>query len=67
MNRINPIFIPRNHLVEEALAAANEGDLGPFDTLLDVISHPFDQRDGMERFAEPAPGDFGPYTTYCGT
>jgi uncharacterized protein YdiU (UPF0061 family) len=68
MRRVNPAYIPRNHKVEEALAAAVEGqDFGPFETLLDVISHPFDLRDDRTDYAQPAPGDFGAYVTFCGT
>lgn len=68
MDRANPIYIPRNHLVEEALDAAEEQlDLGPTRTLLDVLSDPFTMRPGLERYTEPAPSDFGPYVTFCGT
>jgi serine/tyrosine/threonine adenylyltransferase len=67
MDRRNPIYIPRNHLVEEALAAATEGDLGPFERLLAAVREPFSERQGLERFAAPAPDDFGNYQTFCGT
>ncbi|MEO5900857.1 MAG: protein adenylyltransferase SelO [Ilumatobacteraceae bacterium] len=67
MDRVNPIYIPRNHLVEEALAAATRGDMEPFDRLVDVISAPFDERPGLERFAMPAPSSFTDYRTFCGT
>ena len=68
MDRVNPLYVPRNHLVEEALeAATKEADFAPFEALLDVVTRPFEPRPGHERFALPAPGDFGPYTTYCGT
>jgi uncharacterized protein YdiU (UPF0061 family) len=67
MDRVNPVYIPRNHLVEEALQAATSGDLAPFDRLLEAITHPFDERPGLERYAGAAPDTFGPYTTYCGT
>jgi uncharacterized protein YdiU (UPF0061 family) len=67
MDRTNPIYIPRNHLVEEALAAATEGDLSPFERLLDTVTSPYDQRPGLERYAQPAPEDFGTYRTFCGT
>lgn len=67
MDRSNPVYIPRNHLVEEALDAATGGDLEPFGTLLDAVTSPFAERAGFERYAQPAPEDFGPYTTYCGT
>ncbi len=66
-DRSNPIYIPRNHLVEEALAAATEGDIAPFEQLLDAVTAPYDQRPGRERYAEPAPDDFGAYRTFCGT
>ena len=65
-DRTNPAYIPRNHLVEEALAAAVVGDLGPLGSLLEAVSAPFDERPGLERYAEPSP-DLGAYRTFCGT
>jgi serine/tyrosine/threonine adenylyltransferase len=67
MDRVNPVYIPRNHLVEEALAAATTGDPEPLDRLLDAVTRPYEQRPGLERYAEPAPTDFGAYQTFCGT
>lgn len=67
MNAVNPIYIPRNHLVEAALAAAGAGDMAAFDALLAVITDPFIERPGLERYGLPAPADFGPYRTFCGT
>jgi uncharacterized protein YdiU (UPF0061 family) len=67
MNQINPIYIARNHLVEEALAAATEGDLAPTLQLLEVIQQPFNERYGLERFAQPAPSEYKNYQTFCGT
>jgi uncharacterized protein YdiU (UPF0061 family) len=67
MDRTNPVYVPRNHLVEEALAAATDGDLAPVTRLLDVVTRPFDERPGLERYASPAPEDFGTYRTFCGT
>jgi uncharacterized protein YdiU (UPF0061 family) len=67
MDRVNPIYIPRNHLVEEALAAATEGDMGPAEQLLEALGSPFSERPGLEKFATPAPESFGPYRTFCGT
>jgi len=67
MDRVNPAYIPRNHLVEEALAAAGDGNLDPLEQLLDAVSAPFDERPGLERYAEPAPESFGDYVTFCGT
>jgi uncharacterized protein YdiU (UPF0061 family) len=67
MNRVNPIYIPRNHLVEEALTAATADDLAPLQQLLRVLAAPYDERSGLERYAGPAPEDFGAYRTFCGT
>jgi serine/tyrosine/threonine adenylyltransferase len=67
MDQVNPVYIPRNHQVERALAAATEDDLGPFRRLLGVLAQPFDERPGLEPYAAPAPPSFGPYRTFCGT
>ncbi|MCY4726408.1 YdiU family protein [Nocardioides sp. STR2] len=67
MDRTNPVYVPRNHLVEEALDAATDGDLAPLTRLLEAVSAPYDERPGLERHAEPAPDSFGAYTTFCGT
>jgi serine/tyrosine/threonine adenylyltransferase len=67
MDRVNPVYIARNHLVEEALAAATNGTMGPFHRLVDVVTHPFERRPGLETFEVPAPPSFGAYQTFCGT
>jgi serine/tyrosine/threonine adenylyltransferase len=67
MDRSNPVYIPRNHLVEAALAAATAGDLNPLQQLLTAISAPYDERPGLVRYAAAAPDDFGNYRTFCGT
>jgi uncharacterized protein YdiU (UPF0061 family) len=66
MDRVNPAYVPRNHLVEAALTSASWGDFGPFDDLLDAVTRPFERRDGLERFEQPAPDPSG-YRTFCGT
>jgi len=65
----NPLYIPRNHLVEEALAAASdEGNLAPFESLLEVVQNPFDENPQHDRYAQPAPAEFTAcYKTFCGT
>lgn len=65
MRRHNPAFIPRNHQVEEALAAAQEGDMQPFHALLDVVSHPWDHERHLPDYAKP--GTAAGYRTFCGT
>jgi uncharacterized protein YdiU (UPF0061 family) len=70
MRRASPWIIPRNHRVEEALAAAsaNERDLAPFERLLDAVRRPYDEEPGLAFYAEPAPADVTAcYRTFCGT
>lgn len=69
MRRVNPWLIPRNQRVEEALdAASDEGDLAPFEQLLNALRRPFDENPALSRYAEPAPGDFmADFRTFCGT
>jgi serine/tyrosine/threonine adenylyltransferase len=67
MDRVNPVYVPRNHHVEAALAAATAGDLEPFQRLLGVLAYPFDERAGLESYAAPAPASLGAYRTFCGT
>ena len=63
----NPAFIPRNHRVEEAIAAAVNGDLGPFERLVTVLARPFDdQPDHADLLAPPT--RYEEVTqTFCGT
>ena len=67
MDAVNPIYIPRNHLVEAALEAAEAGDMAPWLELLEVVRNPYAVRPGLERFAEPGAEDATPYKTFCGT
>ncbi len=70
MNRVNPIYIPRNHLLDAALEAATDGDLGPFEKLLAHVTHPYDERPGDAegaQYANPAPPGASRFITYCGT
>ncbi len=68
MRRASPAFIPRNHVVEAALAAAIERqDFQPFEELLDVVSRPYEDRPGLERYATPARPEECVLQTFCGT
>ncbi len=67
MRGVNPLYVPRNHLVEAALQAAIGGDYQPFEVLLDVITRPYEQREGLERFALPPLPDERVLATFCGT
>ena len=68
MRRANPAFIPRNHMVEEALAAAVEQqDFQPFEQLLDVVTRPYEDRPELERYTTPARPEQCVSQTFCGT
>lgn len=67
MDAVNPLYIPRNHMVEAALDAAEAGDLSLWEALLDVVRRPFELRPEQDAYAVPASADFGPYKTFCGT
>jgi uncharacterized protein YdiU (UPF0061 family) len=68
MRRVNPVFIPRNHIVEAALEAANlRQDFRPFEDLFSVISRPYDERPGLERYSTPARPEECVLQTFCGT
>ena len=67
MRAANPLFIPRNHRVEEALAAAEEGDLGPFERLRRVLARPFDDQPDEADLARPPRAGEAVTQTFCGT
>jgi uncharacterized protein YdiU (UPF0061 family) len=68
MQSVNPVYIPRNHRVEAALAAAIErDDYGPFDEFLAVLARPFEERAEFTDYAGPASADQSGYRTFCGT
>ncbi len=63
----NPVYIPRNHLVEAAIQAGYAGDYAPYHRLVDVLAEPFAERPGLDAFAAPAaPGEVVE-RTFCGT
>ncbi|SES30251.1 Uncharacterized conserved protein YdiU, UPF0061 family [Vreelandella subterranea] len=67
MQRANPVVIPRNHRVQEAIDAAVEGDFTPFHTLLAVVTKPFDDSVEARRLAAPATENEQVLRTFCGT
>jgi uncharacterized protein YdiU (UPF0061 family) len=67
MNAVNPLYIPRNHKVEEALAAAEIGDMAAYHQLLETVTHPYAEREEWSEYTLPAPDGSGPHVTYCGT
>lgn len=68
MLQANPLFIPRNHLIEAAIEAAVEReDFGPFETLLAVLARPFEAQPGREDHARPPGMHERVLATFCGT
>ncbi|HEY8076420.1 MAG TPA: YdiU family protein [Labilithrix sp.] len=67
MRRANPAYIPRNHRVEQMIASAERGDFAPFETLLDVVTRPFEDRPEHARFAEKPLPEERVVATFCGT
>ena len=67
MHSVNPIIIPRNHKVEEALTAANNGDLEVMNKLLVVLKKPYESQNSIIDFQSPAPSNDKAYQTFCGT
>ena len=68
MRAANPIYIPRNHRVEEAIRAAeDEGDYGPFKSLATLVAAPFTQQDGQAHMEAPPLDHEIVRQTFCGT
>ena len=63
----NPVFIPRNHRIEQMIQAAVAGDYAPVHRLNEVLSHPYDdQPDNAELARPPTEAEVVP-ATFCGT
>ena len=67
MDAVNPIYIPRNHIVEAALTSGANGDLAPVVRLLEVLADPYTERQGLEDYATAPEGGSDGYRTFCGT
>lgn len=67
MRAANPAFIPRNHRVEAALSAAEDGDYGPFRELLQVLQRPYDEQPAKSEYARPPTPSERVLQTFCGT
>ena len=67
MKSNNPIVIPRNHKVEEALAEADKGSLDKMKKLLAILKNPYDNQNNIEEYQTPAPSNNEKYQTFCGT
>ncbi|MDC0333520.1 YdiU family protein [Candidatus Pelagibacter sp.] len=67
MKKTNPIFIPRNHKVEEALENANKNNFQHLNDLLDVVKKPYTNNENLKHYKRPANLNGIKYQTFCGT
>jgi uncharacterized protein YdiU (UPF0061 family) len=67
MKSVNPLTIPRNHKVEEALTLANNGDLSLFNRLIEILRNPYLVNKNSLELMTPAPHSNKKYQTFCGT
>ncbi len=66
MKKNNPLVIPRNHKVEEALEAADKNDLKPINRLIEILKDPYTQKDDILDYQTPSYSN-KKYQTFCGT
>ena len=66
MNLKNPCYIPRNHIIEDALMYAVDGDMKEINLIAELLKEPFTEKNGFEKYSL-APSSNEPYITYCGT
>src|SRR6056300_551489 len=67
MSSCNPMVIPRNHKIEEALMLANNGDLTLFNKLIEILKNPYQVNENDLELMSPAPHSHVKYQTFCGT
>ena len=67
MRSANPIVIPRNHKVEEALESANKDDMKPMLNLIKILTKPYEKQEKIVSYQSPAPASNTKYQTFCGT
>jgi uncharacterized protein YdiU (UPF0061 family) len=67
MRKCNPVIVPYNHFVEEALIAAEVGDMQPFYKLLSALEKPFEFSSSKEVFLNSPVNPNPHYQTFCGT
>ena len=67
MKKNNPVVIPRNHKVEEALTDADKGNLETMNMFLKILSNPYSVQENIIEFQKPAPISDEKYQTFCGT
>jgi uncharacterized protein YdiU (UPF0061 family) len=67
MNLVNPVYIPRNHLVEKAIEKAIDNDYSMFILMNEILKNTFVENDKFHKFALPPTPDEVVANTFCGT
>ena len=67
MRRVNPVVIPRNHRIEQAVEAAERGEFAPFEALSSALEQPFDEASTAGAYAMAPRPDERVTQTFCGT
>jgi uncharacterized protein YdiU (UPF0061 family) len=65
MDRVNPLYVLRNHLAEQAILAAKQDDTSEIDTLLKLLRNPYAEQPGFEHYAAIAPDEAASITVSC--
>ena len=66
MKKVNPLIIPRNHKVEEALSEAEQGNLKSFTELIEILKKPYTKQKDIFSYQVPSLSE-EKYQTFCGT
>jgi serine/tyrosine/threonine adenylyltransferase len=56
-SKVNPVYVPRQHLLQVAIDAANKGDYSELHELMKVLRDPFTEQEGMQRYASKPPAE----------
>jgi uncharacterized protein YdiU (UPF0061 family) len=67
MRKYNPVYIPRNHLVEEVLEKSISWDYTEYHAFLELLKSPYEYRDNTQKYMKGLEGFDEKYKTYCGT
>ncbi len=67
IRQVNPVYIPRNHIVEDVIEAGLHENFEPFHAMNAVLADPFREQPGKEAYAAPAPSGGAVHRTFCGT
>ena len=68
MHQANPAIIPRNHRIEQAIEiTVDQEDYGPFEKLLEVLSSPYVELEGLRKYILPLKPEEHVLQTICGT